>query len=193
MNIPNSLTIFRIILVPVVVILLMQGGFFMALMVFAIAGITDGLDGFLARALSQKTELGAYLDPLADKALLISSFMTLSVLGIIPGWLTVIVISRDCIILLGVSVLFFMSVPFEVKPAFVSKLTTVSQIATVIAALVMLSLPSLAQSVGEGLPAAEITGMKVLFWMTACFTVASGFTYIIRGARYINRTPPETT
>ncbi len=97
----------RIFLVPVLVIFLIQGSFLNAFIVFIVAGITDALDGFLARILNQKTVLGAYLDPLADKALLISTFVTLSILGIIPAWLTVIVVSRDFVILLGVSVLFF--------------------------------------------------------------------------------------
>ena len=87
MNIPNLLTLLRIILSPVIVILLIQGSFFKALIVFIVAGITDALDGFLARVLHQQTVLGAYLDPIADKALLASSFVTLSVLHIIPGWL----------------------------------------------------------------------------------------------------------
>jgi len=105
MNIPNLLTLTRIILVPVIVILLIQASFFKAMIVFVVAGITDGLDGFLARVLNQKTVLGSYLDPLADKALILTSFVTLSILGVVPSWLSVIVISRDCIILIGISVL----------------------------------------------------------------------------------------
>ena len=101
MNIPNLLTLLRIILVPVIVILLIQGLFLKALIVFVVAAFSDVLDGFLARILRQKTALGAYLDPIADKALLASSFVTLSILHVIPGWLAVIVISRDVIILLG--------------------------------------------------------------------------------------------
>ena len=176
---------------PVVVILLMQGSYPAALIVFAISGITDGLDGFFARALRQKTELGAYLDPLAVKALLISSFATLSILGAIPGWLTVLVISRDCIILFGVSILFFMSVPFEMKPALVSKLTTVLQIVCVIMVLVMLSMPSLSQPGQETFLAAKYPVLTVLFWLTAAVTVISGLTYIVKGIDYINRKPPQ--
>ena len=111
MNIPNLITLLRIILVPVIVILLIQGSFFKALIVFIVAGLSDALDGFLARVLKQQTVLGAYLDPIADKALLVSSFVTLSVLHIIPSWLVVIVISRDFIILLGISVLSIMERP----------------------------------------------------------------------------------
>jgi hypothetical protein len=95
MNIPNLITLLRIILVPIIVILLIQGFFLKALIVFVVAGLSDALDGFLARVLHQQTVLGAYLDPIADKALLASSFVTLSILHIIPSWLAVIVISRD--------------------------------------------------------------------------------------------------
>lgn len=176
MNIPNILTLLRIILVPIFVILVMQGSFPYALAVFVIAGITDGLDGFLARILRQQTDLGAYLDPLADKALIISSFVILSILEEIPGWLAVIVISRDCIILFGVSVLFLMSVPFEIRPTYVSKATTLLQILTVFLVLVFKCLPGYAHSLM----------ITVAFWATACFTVVSGFYYIFKGVRFIN-------
>ncbi|MCK9229394.1 MAG: CDP-alcohol phosphatidyltransferase family protein [Syntrophales bacterium] len=185
MNIPNTLTLFRIILVPVVIILLIQGFFAAALVVFALAGITDGLDGFLARHLDQRTELGSYLDPLADKALLISSFVVLALLGVLPGWLTVIVISRDCIIFFGIVILFLMAVPFDMKPTLVSKVTTFLQIATVLAALVLLSMPDIT--------APLLT--SVLFWVTAAFTGVSGLHYIGLAIGYINRkglSPPQS-
>ncbi len=176
MNIPNALTLLRIILVPVIVIFLIDGDYPGAMIVFIVAGITDGLDGFLARVLRQKTMLGAYLDPLADKALLVSSFITLSILGIIPGWLAVIVISRDMVILLGISLLFIMSVSFDVKPAFISKVTTLFQILTVLLALMSKSFP-LFMNYGV---------VEVLFWMTAIVTVISGFHYLFRGIKFIN-------
>ena len=135
MNIPNLLTLLRIILVPVIVILLIQGLYLKALIVFIVAALSDVLDGFLARILHQQTALGAYLDPIADKALLASSFVTLSVLHVIPGWLTVIVISRDVIILLGISVLSIMSISVKIRPTFVSKITTALQLSTVLMVL----------------------------------------------------------
>ncbi|TFG93328.1 MAG: CDP-diacylglycerol--glycerol-3-phosphate 3-phosphatidyltransferase [Syntrophobacterales bacterium] len=176
MDIPNMLTLIRIILVPIFVILIMHGSFPYALTVFVIAGITDGLDGFLARILGQQTVLGSYLDPLADKALIITSFVILSILEIIPGWLAVVVISRDCIILFGVSVLFLMSVPFEIRPTYVSKATTVLQLLTVFLVLVSKCLP------GYTNPLMIMT----LFWGTAFFTVVSGFYYIFKGVKVIN-------
>src|SRR3989339_1426854 len=141
MNIPNLLTLLRIIMVPVVVIFLIQGSFGKAMITFVAAALSDALDGFLARTLGQQTVLGAYLDPIADKALLASSFVTLSVLHVIPGWLTVIVISRDVIILLGISVLSIMSISVKIRPTFVSKITTALQLATVLMVLSDRSIP----------------------------------------------------
>jgi cardiolipin synthase len=175
-SIPNFLSLFRIILVPVTVIFLIDGSFFTALAIFTLAGITDALDGFLARVLSQKTVLGAYLDPIADKALLISCFVTLSIMGIIPGWLAVIVVSRDFFIILGISILFMVSVPFEIRPIFVSKLTTAVQIITIFLALAFKTLG------GDGHP----LFMHFLHWLTAGFTTISGFHYILRGIKAIN-------
>jgi len=176
MNIPNLITLLRIVLVPVVVILLIQGFFLKALIVFIVAGLSDALDGFLARVLNQQTELGAYLDPIADKALLASTFITLSVLHIIPGWLTVIVISRDFIILLGISILSIMSVSVEIRPLFVSKITTAVQLTTVLLALLACSLP-------EGIPP---IWLHALYWVTALLTVVSGLHYMARGLKLIN-------
>ncbi|MCL2669044.1 MAG: CDP-alcohol phosphatidyltransferase family protein [Syntrophaceae bacterium] len=176
MNLPNLLTLLRILLVPVMVILLIQESFFKALIVFVAAGISDGLDGFLARILHQQTTLGAYLDPIADKALLASSFVTLSILHVIPGWLTVLVISRDFIILLGIMILSIMSISVKIRPAFVSKTTTALQLSTVLLALITRCLPGIWVS----------SWLQPLYWLTAFFIVISGLTYIVRGLKLIN-------
>lgn len=178
MNIPNLITISRIILTPVLIICLIQGLYFKALIVFIIAGATDALDGFLARVLHQKSVLGAYLDPLADKALIASSFITLSILEppAIPAWLTVIVISRDLVIMAGICVLTLLAASFEIKPAIVSKITTLFQILTVLLALAALSAP---MHFDKGM-------IELVFWVTALLTVVSGLTYIIRGVKIIN-------
>lgn len=160
------------------VIFLIDGSFITALAVFTLAGITDGLDGFLARVLNQKTILGSYMDPIADKALLTSCFVTLSILGIVPSWLAVIVVSRDFMILFGISILFMLSVPFEIRPAFISKATTAIQLGTIFTALGFKSLG------GDGHP----LFMHVVFWVTAGLTTISGFHYIHRGIKAINRT-----
>jgi cardiolipin synthase (CMP-forming) len=176
MNIPNLITLLRIVLVPVVVILLIQDLFLEALAVFLVASVSDAVDGFLARFMKQQTVIGAYLDPIADKALLASTFVTLSVLHVIPAWLTVIVISRDFIILLGISVLFIMEFSVEIHPALVSKVTTVLQASTLFLALFTQCLPYQVNP----------KWLEVFYWTTAIFTVISGLHYMSRGLRIIN-------
>jgi cardiolipin synthase len=179
MNIPNLITILRIFLVPVLVICLIQGLYCKSLLIFLVASSTDALDGFLARVLHQKSLLGAYLDPLADKALVASSFITLSLITVIPSWLTVIVISRDLVIMIGICVLTLMSVPFAIKPAVVSKVTTIFQFLTVLVALASLAAPMHFDRIL----------VEIVIWATAFFTILSGLAYIARGINLINRAP----
>lgn len=176
MNIPNFLSVLRIVMVPVIIIFLLQDMHFEALIAFGIAGVTDVFDGLIARAFNRKTAVGAFIDPLADKLLLSSMYITLAVIGLIPSWLTVLVISRDFIITLGILVLYMMSIKYEMKPAFISKVTTVLQIVTILFAL-------LYQFIGHLI---AYNWVVVFFWVTAAFTIASGFVYISRGIRYIN-------
>ena len=183
MNIPNFLTLSRIVLVPVIVIYLMGGSYCTALILLVVSGLTDVLDGFLARVLKQQTVLGAYLDPIADKALIISCFVTLAIKKFIPGWLSVIVISRDCIILLGISVLTMLSIPFKIRPVIISKMTTFLQIMTVFVVL-------LSYCVSSGL---RYVHTDVLFWATAMVTVLSGLYYMIIGVRFINNASQSTS
>ncbi|MEN6321521.1 MAG: CDP-alcohol phosphatidyltransferase family protein [Syntrophaceae bacterium] len=173
MNIPNVLTLLRILLVPVTVIFLMQGAFLKALIVLFISGITDALDGFLARILNQQTVLGAYLDPIADKALIVSCFVTMSIKSIIPGWFTVIVISRDVIILLGIAILSIMSIPYKIRPSFIGKVTTTLQLSMIFFSLVFRITPG----------SIDYVWLIVLQWMTILFTVASGLDYMVRGIK----------
>lgn len=181
MNIPNFLSLLRIILVPVFVIFLIQSEYDKALITFIVAGLTDALDGTLARLLKCQTTLGAYLDPIADKLLLVTSFVTLAIFGLIPGWVAVIVISRDFIILLGIAILTLMSVTYEIKPAIVGKVTTALQIATIFFALLY---KSFTHDFGNH----WIIG---LCWATALLTVISGLVYIIRGIRILNKSEFE--
>lgn len=167
MNLPNILTVFRILLVPIFVIFVIHNDFRMALLIFALAGITDGLDGLLARALRQRTTIGAYLDPVADKMLLISAYLSLTIKGMLPGWLSVVVVSRDVIILSGIAVIFFMGKALTIKPSVSSKLTTVFQILTVIAALYPFSLFYL----------------RFFVATTAVFTILSGLQYMYGGIK----------
>lgn len=173
MNLPNALTLIRILLIPFFVILLISKSFYGALITFVIAGITDAVDGFLARIWHQRTDLGSYLDPIADKLLLASAFVTLAILGIVPYWLTVIVMSRDILIATGFWVLTMMDHKPAIKPRYTSKVTTVFQILTIIWAL----LSVLNLGLGSLFP--------VLIGLTAFFTIISGIHYIYIGNKLL--------
>ncbi len=173
MNVPNLLTLVRILLVPITVIFLMQGAFAKALTLLVVSGITDALDGFFARILNQQTVLGSYLDPIADKALLASCFVTLSIKGVIPGWFTVVVISRDFIILVGIAILSIMSIPYQIRPSFVGKLTTALQLLTLVFFLVSRIFPG----------TIDYLYLLMVQWVTVAFTIISGLNYMIRGIK----------
>jgi cardiolipin synthase len=173
MNLPNALTLIRILLIPLFVILLISKSFDTALIIFIIAGITDALDGFIAKIWHQRTELGSYLDPIADKLLLASAFVTLAILHIIPSWLTVIVMSRDVIIALGFWVLTMTDHKPTVEPRYTSKITTVLQILTVIWALF------------SGRPWRLGFLFPYFIGLTAFFTMLSGVHYIYIGNRLL--------
>ena len=129
LSIPNLITLGRILLVPVVVWAIMSNAMWIAFMLFLVAGVSDGVDGFLAKRFGWTTELGAYLDPLADKALIVSIYLTLGINGDIPRWLVILVVSRDILIVGGIMLSWLMGNPLKIKPLLVSKLNTVAQIA----------------------------------------------------------------
>jgi cardiolipin synthase len=135
MTIPNLITIARLISVPLIVVLMGQERWGLAFTLFVAAGVSDGVDGFIARRFNMRSEFGAYLDALADKALLVSIYVTLSVTGVLPGWLAIVVVSRDLMIISAIMVSWLMGRPLPIKPMFVSKLNTGVQIA--FAALVL--------------------------------------------------------
>jgi cardiolipin synthase len=174
MNLPNILTLTRVLLIPVFVILIMNKLFNWALFTFAIAGITDGIDGLMARITHQRTELGAYLDPIADKLLLFAAFISLAIIEFIPSWLVVIVITRDVIIVVGFLVMFFTSYHPKINPSLLSKATTVFQIITIL--LVLMAGYS---TVFKQLSMIAIYG-------TAVITILSGSHYIYLGTRILN-------
>ncbi len=165
-------------MVPAIVIFLIENDFFAALILFALSAISDSLDGFLARVLHQQTTFGAYLDPIADKALIMSSFVILSVKDVIPGWLTVLVISRDCIIIFGIGILVLMSALPEIRPSIVSKITTALQLFTVFVVLTSHSFH---------LPIDPTFSITVLYFLTAVFTAISGLHYLIMGISLMNK------
>ena len=178
-SIPNILTIIRILLTPLFVIMLLRGLYAMALLVFAVAGISDGLDGFIARYFNQRTPLGAWLDPIADKLLLVSAYVGLAIFGVIPAWIAVVVIARDVIITMGIVVLTLTEKKYEVRPSIVSKCTTTAQIITV-----MLSLFDPGQT--------KLTGLHPpILWLTAVLTILSGLHYIFIGMRILQE-PNDT-
>ena len=182
LTIPNLLSLLRMGLVPVFIIAVLDGEMHKALLIFAIAGVTDALDGFIARFWKQQSLLGTYLDPIADKLLLTSAYIALSIPSLnhgllIPVWITVLVISRD---VLMVIVALVMSLAVGVRsfpPTVLGKITTVFQVAAVV--LVLLT------SVFPGL---DVIALGVLYGMTS-LTVASGLNYIYRSNRLIESRP----
>lgn len=168
-NIPNILTVARIVMAPLFVILVMRSLFGHALVLFTLAAVTDGLDGFIARYFNQRTVMGAYLDPIADKFLLSAAFISLAILNIIPAWLTVIVISRDILILAGIAIFTINNIKVNIKPSIVSKCTTAVQLGTVFIMLL-----------GFYFPVVSVA-KKTALWVTAGLTILSGLHYMLAG------------
>jgi len=171
MNLPNTITLVRVVLIPVFIGLMSYGYYRIALMVFVVACLTDALDGLIARLTNTKTELGAFLDPMADKLLIVSSFVTLALLGKIPAWLVIIVISRDVILVLGSLVIYFTGHSLTIQPSILGKITTFCQLVVVTITLVLIA---------YGFRSAFQQGT---YWVTAGVTIASGVQYIQRGMK----------
>jgi cardiolipin synthase len=171
MNIPNTITLIRVILIPFFVDLMIYGYHGPALFVFIIACLTDALDGMVARLTNTRTELGAFLDPVADKLLIVTSFVTLAILDRIPVWLVIIVVSRDIILALGSLVIYITGHKLTVRPSLVGKATTVLQFSVVTVTLVLI-----AYNVSHGY-------LDGLYWATAAATVVSGVHYVMQGMK----------
>lgn len=178
-TVPNFLSILRILSIPVFIILLGYGQVAGALIVFVFAGVTDALDGFIARWFRQKTVFGAYLDPIADKLLLTSSFVCCALLHLIPAWLAVLVVSRDVIISMGILLLRLNGYQIEIRPSVVSKCTTFFQLLTVSARLLLASVQR------------DSAVLAVVYGITGFFTVVSCIHYITVGLRVINTREPD--
>jgi cardiolipin synthase (CMP-forming) len=138
LSIPNLITLARILSVPIMVWAIMNGWMLAAFLLFLAAGISDAVDGYLAKRFGMTSELGAYLDPLADKALIVSIYVTLGVSGDIPRWLVILVVSRDIMIVGAVLLAWLVGKPLPMRPLLVSKINTAAQI--VFAGLVLASL-----------------------------------------------------
>jgi cardiolipin synthase (CMP-forming) len=180
MNIPNSLTILRILLIPVYIGFMTYGQFGLALLSLLLAGVTDAIDGPIARRLNQRTKLGTFLDPLADKLLLTSGFISLSILHLVPSWLAILVVSRDIILLLGTAVAHLTNSPIDITPTFLGKGTTLLQLTYVLLVVLMTWR-------GQG-----VAPLSPLLLIMVTFTVGSGLHYLYRGYRYTNAAPPLT-
>lgn len=167
MNVPNALTLLRILLVPAFLIAVIEDAPLLAFALFAVAGLTDLLDGFLARRLKQKTVLGQYLDPLADKLLMTAAFVSLAARGYLPAWLAVLVVSKDVLVVLGLGVLYFTGHRALAEPSLLGKITTCLQAIT--AAIVLL------MAAGDGLAPGW------LFFLTGGMTAMAGLLYILVG------------
>jgi cardiolipin synthase len=173
-TIPNLLTVTRIMLTPGFVMAFVDHRFDLAWVLFAVAGLTDALDGTLARILKQRSTFGAMLDPLADKVLLVTSFLCLALQDWIPRWLAVLVVSRDVFIVGGLAMLNYSGVDVKrgIKPVWVSKCTTLAQIALVL--LVM---------VDRSMDVAHPVLHSGLVWTVALLTTLSGAYYLLIGLR----------
>lgn len=162
-------------LVPVVIAMISTQAWFGAFALFVVAGVSDGVDGFIAKHYDLRSELGAYLDPLADKALLISIYVALSVEAVLPGVLTILVVSRDVMIIGAVIVSWVLEQPVEIKPLMISKLNTAAQI--VLAATVLG-----AKAFGLSLD----PWLSILIGVVATLTLASMAAYLAQWLRHMS-------
>jgi len=180
LSIPNLITLGRILLVPVVVWAISNGAMMIAFVLFLIAGLSDAVDGYIAKRFNMSSELGSYLDPLADKALIVSIYVTLGIAGTIPRWLVILVVSRDIMIIGAVMLSWLIGSPVKVKPLLVSKLNTVAQI---VFACVLLG------SLGFQIGADKL--LMALMALVAITTLLSISAYLREWVRHMNSVAAE--
>lgn len=182
LNLPNYLTLIRIAAIPFFLVLLFSRLYNYALLVFLIGGITDALDGPVARFTNQRTRLGAYLDPLADKLLIISSLVVLTLIDTVPAWLTILVLSRDVIVTLGYGAIYFVvEERMEIQPSTLGKINTFLLLLAITIVLVSLYDPNM---IPPPLP-------SYLFLLSAVTTVISGLQYVYRGLVWFQERAPS--
>jgi len=177
-TLPNIITFARLLAVPATVWLMLAQRLDLAFIIFLLAGISDGVDGFLARRLGLESELGALLDPIADKALLSSVMVLLAWLGLLPVWLAVLVVGRDVMIIAGYALLWLLGLRPPIAPLLVSKLNTVAQIALAATALC---------GAGFGWPGQSV--LAALLWLAAGTTFVSGLAYALGARRMLTEQP----
>ncbi|MBP0465135.1 CDP-alcohol phosphatidyltransferase family protein [Roseomonas sp. PWR1] len=178
-TVPNLITLARLCAVPAAVWLMLQHRLDLAFLVFVAAGVSDAVDGWLARVWNARSALGALLDPVADKALLVSVYVTLAAIGVLPDWLAILVVFRDLLIVGGVIFLWVLGVPARIRPILVSKANTAAQIALAALALLLK---------GFGLAAPGL--LAFMIGLVAFTTLASGAAYVLQAARLTGDHPP---
>ncbi len=176
MNLPNLISLARLVSTPVVVWLILTDAMAPAFWVFSIAAISDAVDGFVAKRFDSETVLGAYLDALADKALLVSVYVVLGALGQLPLWLVLLVVFRDLLIVGGALLLWLLARSFRIKPLLVSKVNTVAQIVLAVTVLGRLGFDLTV----EGVELVQI-------YVVAATALASGASYIMGWMRIIGQ------
>jgi cardiolipin synthase (CMP-forming) len=176
-HLPNTITLVRILLVPFTIWLLISHQYAWALVAFLTAGISDAADGYLARKLNVQSDLGTYLDPLADKALLVSIFVALGLMQVIPEWLVILVVTRDVLIVGAVILCWVMSKPIAMRPMWISKVNTTAQIIFAGGVLGVL---------GTGLKLDGILPVAVA--LVAALTIASGGMYMLAWMKHMSGT-----
>jgi cardiolipin synthase len=172
LNLPNLITLARLLCVPFAIWLIVNGSYGTAFWVFVGAGVSDALDGYIAKRFNLRTRLGALLDPVADKALLAGVYLSLGVAGVLPAWLVVLVVLRDSLIVAGFLSIQATAAPKQVQPLFISKVNTAVQIVLVVFVLARL---------GLGADGGVVT--PVLIDAAAATIVWSGLSYLARWAR----------
>ena len=180
MNVPNVLTLLRILLIPCFIGFLLYDHKGTALAVFLLAALTDALDGAIARLFNQKTLIGTYLDPIADKLLLTAGFISLTALEMIPIWLTILVVSRDVILSVGTLILHVTQTQFSIRPTFLGKITTTVQLAYILLLLFFMVYGK------------NVAALSPLMIGTAVLTFGSGVHYLHRGLRLMGTGEPWT-
>lgn len=166
-HIPNTISLFRMLLVPPMVVVLLNGYYGAALVLFAVAGVSDALDGYLAKRYGWTSRLGSILDPLADKLLLVSAYLILGWMGEIPLWLVLVVVGRDLVIVAGGVAYHYFIGSYELEPSLLSKLNTLAQIVLILAILVTHSVVNLSAGM-----------VASLIYLVLVTTLLSGLSYV---------------
>lgn len=174
LNIPNTLTLLRIVAIPFFASTLIYHRYDIALLVFILASITDALDGLIARVTKKQTKLGQFLDPMADKILIITSFILFSIYGWVPTWLTISIISRDLIVVVGWMLFYLIHGVMFTRPSVLGKSAIAAQMLLLAYILLRINFHGL------------LPDPAILVWLTTILTVASGLHYILKGLVYTN-------